>query len=589
MLRDKRDSWGLYKIVRSIAPKCPARKFQVRNDGQLLSPPEELRVVVDHYNDLYADKMMQRSCRSLPMPMSIHVDEVWHALVHIPLRKAVSCGSAPGALYRSCAEVLAPKVCEWLCNLWQCDVLSVPTRWSRAQLISGKTTMEVKDWRAIGLQCPLAKAVMHILVRRMSPYVTMWATSFPMHAYVAGRCTKMALSVVFQHCMEIRNLCNDNQDTLRRRYEGWKPQELVGGLQVCLDLSSAFDKVPWRHIDTALRMAQVPDELRQVLMCWLEASSYDVSIAAETGSIEVEKGVKQGCRASPLLFLAYMCLVSSHIDARLDDGWSAAHMTVYADDTHVRWCIRSPDDLARATKELGALMSTLEDMGMTLNNSKAQALLTLKGLKRQSCRRKWTIRKKNQLHLSLEYNGKLREVPIVVSTEYLGVIISYDHFESRTVAHRIQKARVRYWQLQKILTTKRGLDVQQRLHMWEATIRSCLLCGVECLPLTPALRRELNKFAMKHVRAITANQSHLTHTSDQELLQMFAIPSLDDCLSNAITRLTQSLRHITFTCVTDWADTCRQAFAAACSNIAALDRQFDPHACPVCGAATSHP
>ena len=158
---DKHDSWGLCKIVRNIAPKCPARKFQVRKDGQLLSPSEELRVVVDHYNGLYADEMMQRSWRSLPMPMSIHVDEVWHALVHIPLRKAVSCGSAPGALYRSCAEVLAPKVCEWLCNLWQCDVLSVPTRWSRAQLIflpkPGKTTMEVKDWRPIGLQCPLAK------------------------------------------------------------------------------------------------------------------------------------------------------------------------------------------------------------------------------------------------------------------------------------------------------------------------------------------------------------------------------------------------------------------------------------------------
>ena len=33
----------------------------------------------------------------------------------------------------------------------------------------------------------------------------------------------------------------------------------------------------------------------------------------------------------------------------------------------------------------------------------------------------------------------------------------------------------------------------------------------------------------------------------------------------------------------EWGDTCRQAFAAACSNIAALVRQFDPHACPVCG------
>ena len=51
--------------------------------------------------------------------------------------------------------------------------------------------------------------------------------------------------------------------------------------------------------------------------------------------------------------------------------------------------------------------------------------------------------------------------------------------------------------LQKILTTRRGLDVLQRLRMWEATIRSCLLYGLDCLPLTPALRHDLNKFAMK--------------------------------------------------------------------------------------------
>ena len=70
----------------------------------------------------------------------------------------------------------------------------------------------------------------------------------------------------------IRILCADGMKAGSRK-------KLVGGLQVCLDLSSAFDKVPWRHIDTALQMAQVPDELRQVLMRWLEASSYDVSIA----------------------------------------------------------------------------------------------------------------------------------------------------------------------------------------------------------------------------------------------------------------------------------------------------------------------
>ena len=125
---DKHDTWGLYKIVRSIAPKCPARKFQVRKDGHLLSPSEEVQVVVEHYNNLYKDGDMRRSSRCLPAPVSITVDEVWHALMHIPLRKAVSSKSAAGALYRSCADVLAPKVCQWLVHLWQSGTLSVPFR-----------------------------------------------------------------------------------------------------------------------------------------------------------------------------------------------------------------------------------------------------------------------------------------------------------------------------------------------------------------------------------------------------------------------------------------------------------------------------
>ena len=54
---------------------------------------------------------------------------------------------------------------------------------------------------------------------------------------------------------------------------------------------------------------------------------------------------------------------------------------------------------------------------------------------------------------------------------------------------------------------------------------------------------------------------------------MFAMPSLDDCLRKAIAPVTQALRTIPFTCVAEWENTCRQAFAAACSNTA----------CPVCG------
>ena len=463
-------------------------------------------------------------------------------------------------------------------------------RWVGAELIflpkPDKKTSEVKDWRPIGLQCPLAKAVMHVLVRRANPFISAWAAPYLVHAYLAGRSTKSALAalaVVFEHCDAIRQLCERNQDNLRRRFTGWTPPDLVGGLQVCLDLTSAFDLVPWRYIEEALCHTQMPTGLRQVLMGWLQASRYDIRINEHTQSVEVQRGVKQGCRASPILFLAYMCLVCLRIDAKLGQGWCRDHLTIYADDTHARWQIANPQHLDQAISELGAVMQMLEDMGMTMNDSKAKALLTLRGLKQQTCRKKWITRHKDRPLLRFVRNAACRSIPLVQHCEHLGAIISYDHFETRTVRHRMQKARARYWQLQKLLSTRRGMSTAQRLQMWQATIKPTLLCGLECLPLSAALRHEVTSLAMKHIRAITANQSHITHTSDAELLRQYSMCSMSDSLLSAIQRNIASLVQYPVSDMTSWGRKCLDALQAACVNLTAVQRQFDPHACPMCG------
>ena len=55
---------------------------------------------------------------------------------------------------------------------------------------------------------------------------------------------------------------------------GWKPGELCGGLLGCLDLRSAFDRVPWDRIALASTMANVPDDLAAIVLTWLEQSEY---------------------------------------------------------------------------------------------------------------------------------------------------------------------------------------------------------------------------------------------------------------------------------------------------------------------------
>ena len=297
MAASRHDTWELYRIVRRLAPKQPSTKFQIHDKGRLLQPQEELALFSKHYTDLYKDEQACVSqSRVLSGSFSLSVPQMTFYLQHIPLRKAVSAKSAPGASYRACADILAPAMVQVLCIAWTPYEIAIPQRWSDAQLIllckPNKPKLELKSWRPIGLQCPVAKATMHILVDRVKPFIQEWAAPLPLFAYLSARNTSNALRRVFHHCSQVRQRCLDHGDNLHHRFAGKRPQNLLGGLQASLDLSSAFDKVPWKYIELALREAKVPPDLIHIIMAWLEKSTYTVQIAGQETVINVERGVK---------------------------------------------------------------------------------------------------------------------------------------------------------------------------------------------------------------------------------------------------------------------------------------------------------
>ena len=296
----RHDAWALYRIVRSLAPKVPSKKFQIQQKGQMLSPQEELHAMVHYYEELYdASHAPEVHCPgALSEIFQVNEEELRYYLQHIPLRKAVSSGSVPGVVYRICAQELAPVLCKLLRYMWNTERLLFPRIWCVAELIflpkPGKKTSEVKDWRPIGLQDAVAKSVMHLLVDSLKPHIQAWAAPSPLYAYMPQRSTKQALQAVFHHCDRVRHLCEQEADTIHRRFEGWKPNELCGGLQVCLDLSSAFDRVPWHRIEEAFSQSQaaVPPDLATIIVGWLRCSEYQLHNNDSTSSIKVGRGVK---------------------------------------------------------------------------------------------------------------------------------------------------------------------------------------------------------------------------------------------------------------------------------------------------------
>ena len=126
-----------------------------------------------------------------------------------------------------------------------------------------------------------------------------------------------------------------NTRSLHERKAGRTSLPLAGGLQACLDLSAAFDFVPREGLLEALSDAGVPESPAYILLRWIDRAAPTVF------------RWKQGCPASPLLFAAFITMLSRKLDARLDRRWSHDHLTLYADDWHISGQVTSYRSLDR--------------------------------------------------------------------------------------------------------------------------------------------------------------------------------------------------------------------------------------------------
>ena len=103
-------------------------------------------------------------------------------------------------------------------------------------------------------------------------------------------------------------------------------------------------------------------------MGWREQSVYEFGDLDEgEGHFRVEAscGVKQGCLIAPALWVIYSCYVCRCMDAEFGAAWSARHLVLFADDTHVRWDLLSfkqCEEMCHDIDRLFALSSDFRSM-----------------------------------------------------------------------------------------------------------------------------------------------------------------------------------------------------------------------------------
>ncbi|CAE7206409.1 unnamed protein product [Symbiodinium microadriaticum] len=350
------------------------RRMQLRGpEGQMLPPAEELALLEHHFSSRFratnvqdcAMASKQWSCRE---PIEIHAATLCAHILQVPRRKAVPAGHPPSATWRICADLISPWLCNTLRHTWHSAVIEVPQAWANVDLAlvpkPEKSGREPKDYRPIGLACPLGKKMLGVIVQ---PYVTSIIRQvqvFPQFAYQQGRSQLAALRRVFQHCASAREGLQLHTRNLHLRFAGHKPTPLFGALMVAVDLTQAFDRMPRHRLYQGLCRLGVPTDVAHLLMAWHSNIHYRVHHNQDSRSFRATRGIRQGCSIAPLLWLVFSHEVSCALEEKVGMDTIARVLTIFADDYLVADTFSSVVELEALLDIVQALFRTLETFGM---------------------------------------------------------------------------------------------------------------------------------------------------------------------------------------------------------------------------------
>ncbi|CAE7341282.1 unnamed protein product, partial [Symbiodinium microadriaticum] len=434
---DKGNVHELWKVIRSLAPKAPRKRLQLHKDGHLISPEAELDWILEAYGGRYAVDPEQAPIHfSFPahQGLELNTEDLLFYLRKLNPRKAVPHGTAPAVIWQVCADLIAPPVISAF-NTQQDGQPLVLQRWSDADVAllpkaHGRSDSPL-DWRPIGVQDPLGKCLMSTIVAQARQAIHDLITQFPQCAYVKNRSTHTALRQVFSHCKSIRDRCSKARLTLHDQHEGQVRTKCCGGLQISLDLSAAFDLVEWSSIKQALDLARVNIAVQEVILTWLTQVRYIFRHRQLRGTIKPRRGLRQGCTASPVLWAAFTSLLCASIEDQLSPQWTREHLCLYADDSHLRFQFESFEEFTSIMNDVRVVFVCFRKFHLQINMAKTQAILKLVGTLKHRVHKEYVRKHQATKRLLLSPRDPERWLPLVPQAEYLGMIISYDHFEQQ--------------------------------------------------------------------------------------------------------------------------------------------------------------
>ena len=290
-----------------------------------------------------------------------------------------------------------------------------------------------------------------------------------------------------------------------------------------MDIQRAFDQLPrqqlFEHLDS---LHDVP-ALTTLLAQWHTGTSYCVEQAGESVLVETTKGVRQGCRAAPLLWNCFLDRFFRQLASKVSIDWVQKTLTAFADDIHQGTVFKSRQQLMCEISRIGLILDTLESMGLQLSLEKSFILLEIAGTHSRKIRS--SLVKQDGAHFFLEIprsNGQISRIPVKKEADYLGTRLSYSNPEQLTFEKRVQCARIRFHRLKRWLRSP-TIGLGHRLQLWRASVVTTLMYGLLAVNLTLPIIKRFQLIIFGMYRQLTRNHSFRTHDSHSTVLTRYGL------------------------------------------------------------------
>lgn len=179
------------------------------------------------------------------VPFSI--SDLCTALHNLHPHKAAAMPFLPATVWKGSSLQVADFIYRTLTNWWGQYPPFIPRSWKDSWIYfipkPGKSCGSPDQLRPISLMEPLGKLVMGLLTFQLKCHLSHKLCQSPHFGFLHMRSAADAIARVSSHCRQIRTLVGNHRRSVQQQMRSPPRSTLLGGVQLLLDLTRAFDCV----------------------------------------------------------------------------------------------------------------------------------------------------------------------------------------------------------------------------------------------------------------------------------------------------------------------------------------------------------